>query len=228
MKGLTKTAKVPKGQGKIVWWVGISKVNPAGGLLTEGTDPTARSTAAIRVSGVLKEYGNLVKNSRLFMDTAIDGVKKQIIADLAKDAAKVLDDAVLAKALSGGTPLYAGSATCRSTIASNCTATITDIRKAVRLLQLSSVPRWPDGFYVGLVHPDVNLRLTSLNLPNSVKLLLCKIGQHRAKPLLGEGVTNIRETLLLGVKICSELHSNMQRIAAMLFRSLQVVRSLSL
>jgi len=129
--------------------------------LTEGADPTTRSTAATRISGTLTEYGNLVKNSRLFMDTAIDGTKKQIIADLAKDAAKTLDDAVLAKALAGGTVMFAGGASHRSNIVSASSATITDIRKAVRLLQLSSVPRWPDGFYVGLVHPDVAYDLQS-------------------------------------------------------------------
>ncbi len=155
MKGLTKAAKVPANSGKTVWWVGIGKVNPVGATLTEGADPTARSSRASRVSGTLTEYGNLVKNSRLFMDTAIDGTKEQIMKDLAKDAAKTLDDAVLAKALAGGTALYAGGVVARNSIAAANTATIADVRKAVRLLQLSSVPRFSDGFYVGLAHPDV-------------------------------------------------------------------------
>lgn len=159
MKGLTKKAKVPKGQGKVVWWVGISKVNPKGASLTEGSDPTARSSAATRISGTLAEYGNLITNSKLFMDTAIDGTKEQIMKDLAKDAAKLMDDTVLAKALGGGTALYAAGKVHRSDIVEASTATIKDIRKAVRLLELSSVPRWPDGFYVGLIHPDVKYDL---------------------------------------------------------------------
>lgn len=161
MKGLTKKTKVGKGQGKVVWWVGISKVNPVGATLTEGADPTARSSAATRISGTLAEYGNLIKNSRLFMDTTIDGTKEQIMKDLARDAAKTLDDAILAKALAGGTALYANAAVHRSDMVKANTATIKDVRKAVRLLQLSSVPRWSDGFYVGLVHPDVAFDLQS-------------------------------------------------------------------
>lgn len=160
-KGLTTKARVPQGEGKTVWWVGISKVNPSGASLTEGADPTARSAAATRISGTLTEYGNLIQASRLFMDTAIDGTKKQIMKDLAKDAAKLLDDTVLAKALAGGTVLYANGKVHRSDMIEACTATIKDIRKAVRLLQLSSVPRWPDGSYVGLVHPDVVFDLQS-------------------------------------------------------------------
>ena len=155
MKGLTKRAKVSTGQGKTVFWVGIGKVNPVGASLTEGADPTARSSRATRVSGTLTEYGNLVKNSRLFMDTAIDGTKEQIMKDLARDAGKTLDDAVLAKALAGGTALYAKGKLHRSGTVKASTATVAEIRKAVRLLQLSSVPRFPDGSYVGLAHPDV-------------------------------------------------------------------------
>lgn len=155
MKGLTKRTSVPNGNGKTVFWVGMNKVSAAGASLSEGADPTARSSATRRVSGSLTEYGNLIKNSRLFMDTAINGTKEQIIKDLARDAAKTLDDAVLAVALAGGTVLFAGAATHRSNIVSASTATIKDIRKAVRLLQLSSVPRFADGFYVGLAHPDV-------------------------------------------------------------------------
>lgn len=156
MKGLTRNAKVPKGNGKVVWWVGIGKVNPVGATLSEGADPTARSSRASRVSGTLTEYGNLIKNSRLFMDTAIDGTKEQIMKDLAQDAAHALDNAVLSVALAGpGGTVYAGGVVARNSIAKANTATIKEVRKAVRLLELSSVPRFPDGFYAGLVHPDV-------------------------------------------------------------------------
>lgn len=155
MKGLTKYAKVPGGNGTTVWWVGINKPSAAGAALSEGVDPDSRSSAARRVSAVLAPYGNLVKNSKLFMDTAIDGTKEQIIKGLAADAAKAIDDVVLTAALAGGTALLAGGHTYRSAIVKASTATIAEVRKAVRLLQLSSVPKFPDGFYVGLVHPDV-------------------------------------------------------------------------
>lgn len=161
MKGLTERASVPKGSGKTVWWVGMSKVSPAGTTLSEGADPAATSSAARRVSGTLTEYGKLVKNSRLFMDTSIRGVREQIMKDLARDAAKTLDDVVLAKALGGTNVVFAGTATHRSNIVSASTATIASVRKAVRLLQLSSVPHFPDGYFVGLVHPDVAYDLQS-------------------------------------------------------------------
>lgn len=155
MKGLTQRASVPKGSGTTVWWVGLNKVSGAGAALSEGQDPTARSSSARRVSGVLTEYGNMVKNSRLFMDTAINGTREEIMKDLARDAAKTLDDVVLAKALAGSNVVFAGTATHRSNIVSASTASIKDVRKVVRRLQLSSVPAFPDGFYSGLVHPDV-------------------------------------------------------------------------
>jgi len=161
MKGLTKTTKVSKNQGKVCWWVGVSKINPIGAALSEGQDPTARSSAASRISGTLAEYGNLIKNSRLFMDVSIDGTKEQIMKDLAKDAAKTLDDTVLAKAIAGSNVIYSAGKLHRSAMVKAATATIKDIRKAVRLLQLSSVPRFPDGYYVGLAHPDIAYDLQS-------------------------------------------------------------------
>lgn len=161
LQGLTRKTKVPKGNGKVVWWVGISKGSPVGGTLTEGADPTARSANATRISGTLTEYGNLQKNSTLYMDTSMDGVKEAILKDLAMDAAKTLDDAVLAKALAGGTVIFPGGKLHRSGVVEANTATIADVRNAVRLLQLSSVPRFADGFYVGLVHPDIAYDLQS-------------------------------------------------------------------
>jgi N4-gp56 family major capsid protein len=202
MKGLTKMAKVSPHSGKTVWWVGVGRVNPVGAALTEGADPTARSTVATRVSGTLAEYGNLVKNSRLFMDVSLDGTKKAIIADLAKDAAKTLDDTVLAKALGGGTALYAASKVHRSDVVKASTATIKDIRKAVRLLQLSSVPRYPDGFYVGLAHPDVIFDLQSdsawtdfVKYRDTVKLLIVASFCRNADEKWRKFRENLRETM---------------------------------
>jgi len=158
---ITRRAKVPPHQGKVVYWYGLNKVNPAGAELTEGSDPTARSSAARRVSAVLKEYGNLVVDSKFFMDTSIDGTKEAIMKDLAKDAATTLDNLVRDKALSGGVVLYANGKAARSDIVKACTATIKDIRKAVRLLQLSSVPRFGNENFVGLIHPDVQFDIQS-------------------------------------------------------------------
>jgi N4-gp56 family major capsid protein len=159
--GLTKKTKVGKGQGKICWWYGIGKVNPVGAAATEGSDPTPRSASASRISGTLTEYVNLIKASRLYMDVAIDGTREQILKELAYDAANLMDNNIRDVAIAGGTPLFGGSATHRSNIVEATTATIKDIRKALRLLELSSVDRWADGLYVGLVHPDVAFDLMS-------------------------------------------------------------------
>ena len=159
LKGLTKKTNIGKGNGKVVWWVGMSKVSPVGATLTEGADPAATSSAARRVSGTLTEYGKLVKNSRLFMDTAIDGTKEQIMQDLAKDAGKLLNDTLLASALGGSNVIYAASKAHRSAVLEACSATIVDVMKTVRLLRLSSADTFADGAFIGLVHPDVSYDL---------------------------------------------------------------------
>lgn len=160
-KDISKEATVPAGTGKVVWWFGVDKVNPVGASLTEGADPTARSSAARRTSGTLAEYGNLITNSTLLMDTSIRGTKEQLIADLGKDAAKTIDNVVRDKAIAGGTALYADGKAHRSDVITASTATIADIRKAVRLMELSSVPKFAGENYAGLIHPDCKYDLQS-------------------------------------------------------------------
>jgi len=159
LKGLTTKAKVGSGNGKVVWWVGMSKVSPVGASLSEGADPNSASSTARRVSGTLTEYGKLVKNSRLFMDTAIDGTKEQIMKDLAQDAGKLLNGTLLATALGGSNVVYAGGKVHRSDVVEACTASVAEIMKCVRLLRLSSATTFPDGKYVALAHPDVSYDL---------------------------------------------------------------------
>lgn len=161
LKGLTKRGTVPNGNGKVVYWVNIGKVHPVGAAGSEGIDGTARSTRATRVSAVLAPYQNLVTNSSFFMDTSIDGTKDQIMKDLAKDAAKTLDDTGLAIALAGSNVIFPGSIASRSVVVKASTATVRDVRNAVRLLQLSGATKFSDGNFVGLVHPDVAYDLQS-------------------------------------------------------------------
>jgi len=159
LKGLTTKTKIGTGNGKVVWWVGLSKVSPVGAALSEGADPAATSSAARRVSATLAEYGKLVKNSRLFMDTAIDGTKEQIMKDLAQDAGKLLNDTLLATALGGTNKVYAGGKVHRSDVVEACTATVAEVMKCVRRLRLSSAITFPDGKFIALVHPDVSYDL---------------------------------------------------------------------
>lgn len=160
-KDIAKETAVPKGNGTVCWWFGMSKVNPVGAALTEGSDPTARSSAATRISATIKEYGNLITNSTLLMDTSIPGTREAIIADLAKDGAKTLDNVVRDAAIAGGTVLYADGKLHRSDIVKAATATLKDIRKAVRLLETSSVPYFGGESYAGLILPDVKYDLQS-------------------------------------------------------------------
>jgi N4-gp56 family major capsid protein len=160
-RDVAKIAKVPNNNGKVVWFYGLGKVHPIGASLTEGSDPTARSSRASRISATLVEYGNLITNSKMFMDTSITGTKEQIMKDLTKDAASLLDSLARDAALAGGTVCFAASKTHRSNVVSASTATIKDIRRAVRLLELSSVPKFNNSNYIGLVHPDVKFDLQS-------------------------------------------------------------------
>ena len=173
--GLTKKTKVGKGQGKVVWWYGMGKMSPVGAAATEGSDPTARSASASRISGTLAEYVNLVKASRLYMDVAIDGTREQILKELAYDAANLMDNNIRDTAIAGGTVLFGASASHRSNIVEATTATVKDIRKALRLLELSSVDRWADGFYTGLVHPDIEK--SSVLLWETINVKLRKFGE---------------------------------------------------
>jgi N4-gp56 family major capsid protein len=93
--------------------------------------------------------------SRLAMDTSVGGTKEALMKELGEDAAGLVNSSIQTAALGGGTVIYGKDKVHRSDVIKACTATVRDIRRAVRLLQLSSVPMFDAQTYAGLLHPDV-------------------------------------------------------------------------
>lgn len=161
---------VPSNNGKVVWYYKLNRISPVGSTPSEGSDPTGRSASATRISATLAEYANMYFISRLAMDTSVGGTKEALIRDLGKDAAALVNSTIQSAALGGGTALYAKGKVHRSDVIKACTATVADIRKAVRLLQLSSVPMFDGQTYAGLLHPDVQFDIQTDSAWTNVNL----------------------------------------------------------
>jgi hypothetical protein len=110
---------------------------------------------------MVKPYGKHIEVTDEFNFYLLGNKHKEAAETLADQAALSLDT-ISRNALNAGMNVqYAGANTARSTIAATDKLTYNDIKKAVRTLRRANAKPFADGFYHGIVHPDVVYDLTS-------------------------------------------------------------------
>lgn len=151
----------PKATGNVAWWLAMADLTAAAAL-SEATDPTEYTLSAARISATVSQYGMSVLVSDILQDTWVAGSYQTMMERLARNAALTIDT-VIRNAIftAGGSAQIAGTAVHYSTIVNNATfdTDMAEIREAVRNLETLKVPSWPDGTYVGIIHPDVKYDL---------------------------------------------------------------------
>jgi len=148
----------PKGTGTLAHWLSIADLSPTATALTEGTDPTERSLSAGDQTATVSQYGESVLVSDLLQDTWISGSYEQLMERLARNTAENLDTIIRnTNFTAGGSAQLGGTAVSRNSIASDGSfdADIAEVREAVHSLASNKAQTYPDGYYVGVVHPDV-------------------------------------------------------------------------
>ncbi|HEY5420142.1 MAG TPA: N4-gp56 family major capsid protein [Marmoricola sp.] len=161
--GGSQKASIAKHQGTTMEWRvygGTTVATTGAGLalattaLTEGVPPAETAITAAKVTKAVLQYGAWVKLSDLLVHQGIDPIWAEAYALLGEQAGQTLHT-LLINDLAGGTNVqYAGAATSRVTVASTMILNGAEIREAVRTLKRAKVPRFGDGFYHGLIHPD--------------------------------------------------------------------------
>ena len=150
-----------KGSGTMVHWLGLYDLSAAAAL-SEGFDPTEFALSAQDQTATVEQYGAAVRISDLLQDTWQAGSYQTLMERLARNAAYSIDTIIRDACLTaGGSAQYGGTAVARNSIASDGTfdADLAEIKEAVHSLESLKVPTFPDGFYVGIVHPDVKYDL---------------------------------------------------------------------
>lgn len=153
---------IPQNGGKTIEFRKYDPLPKALTPLTEGVTPNGQKLSMGVVSATVKQYGGFIELSDILLLTAVDNNLVQATKLLGSQAGRTLDT-ITREVLNGGTNVqYAeGQVTSRAALVGgnadatkNHYLTVDAVRKAVRFLKVMNAPRI-NGYYVGVIHPDV-------------------------------------------------------------------------
>ena len=159
---------IPKNGGKTIEFRKYDPLPKALTPLTEGVTPTGQKLNMGVITATVAQYGGFIELSDLLLLTAIDNNLVQATKLLGSQAGRTLDT-ITREVLNGGTNVqYAeGQVSARAdlvggsaTAADNHYLTVDAIRRAVRFLKVMNAPKI-NGYYAGIIHPDVSYDLMS-------------------------------------------------------------------
>ena len=159
---------IPRNGGKTIEFRKYDSLPKMTTALTEGVTPDGQKLSMSTITATVAQYGGYVELSDMLLLTAIDNNLVQATRLLASQAGRTLDT-ITREVLNGGTNVqYAeGQVTSRANLcggsatdANNHYLTVDAVRKAVRFLKVMNAPRI-NGYYAGIIHPDVSYDLMS-------------------------------------------------------------------
>ena len=157
---------VPRGAGKIIEFRKYDPLPKMLTPLTEGVTPDGQKLTMSVITAQVEQYGGYVELSDILMLTAVDNNLVQATKLLGSQAGRTLDT-ITREVLNGGTNVqYAeGQVTSRSALvggqeSGNHYLTVDAVRRAVRFLKVMNAPKI-NGYYAGIIHPDVSYDLMS-------------------------------------------------------------------
>ncbi len=151
---------IPAGGGKSIEFRKIDPLPKALTPLTEGVTPDGQKLTISTVTASIAQYGGYVELSDMVLMTAIDNNLVIAAKQLGAQAGKTLDT-ITREVLAGGTNVqYAeGQVTSRAALTGGAASgnhylTVDAVRRAVRQLKKNDAEPI-DGYYIGIIHPDV-------------------------------------------------------------------------
>lgn len=157
---------IPQNGGKTIEFRQFDPLPELTQPLTEGETPDGQSMSVKKVEATVKQYGGYVTLSDLLSLTAVDNNILQATKAIASQAGRTLDT-ITREILNAGTVVqYAdGSVTSRAALSYTSTSvnhnlTVEAVKRAVRYLESQDAPKI-NGFYIGIIHPNVKYDLMS-------------------------------------------------------------------
>ena len=157
---------IPKNGGKTIEFRKYSPLPKALTPLTEGVTPDGQKLNVSTITATISQYGGYVELSDVLLLTAIDNNLVQATELLGSQAGRTLDTVVRDIITAGTNVQYAeGQVDSRAALKGgaadgNHYLTVDAVRRAVRYLKKMNAPKI-NGYYVGIVHPDVSYDLMS-------------------------------------------------------------------
>ena len=143
----------PKGEGKTIQWNRYSPLAAATTPLAEGLNPSEVDLTAAQVTAALSEYGNVIKITKLLKLTSIDKDATEKVEVLGQNLGETIDTLDREALFAGATVQLANGKTALTAIAATDTMSATEVRKAVRTLQVNKAMKYPDGYFIGKIGP---------------------------------------------------------------------------
>ena len=158
---------IPKNSGKTIEFRKYDSLPKALVPLTEGVTPAGQKMSMGVITATIKQYGGFIELSDILELTAVDNNLVQATRLLASQAGRT-SDTITREVLAGGTNvLFSGGKTNRASLVggdetadNNCYLTVDDVRRAVRALKVMNA-RKINGYFAGIIHPDVAYDLMS-------------------------------------------------------------------
>lgn len=158
---------IPKNGGKVIEFRKYSPLAKATTALSEGVTPDGTALVVSVINATVAQYGAYIELSDVLLLTAIDNNLVHATKLLGNQSGETLDT-ITREVINGGTSaqyaeqqvlaryLLVGGST---TAANNHYLTVAAVRRAVRTLKYNKAKRI-NGYYVGIIHPDVAFDLT--------------------------------------------------------------------
>lgn len=144
---------LPKGQGKTLRFNKFAKLAIPPAALTEGTTPTGSTITSSSVDVVVEQWGDWTKITDLAEMTSMVDVVSHAADVLGIQASETIDSKIRDVIVAGTVVQYASTATSRVTVSAAMTLTTTELREALRTLEVANAPTFDDGRYVAVIHP---------------------------------------------------------------------------
>lgn len=156
-------------QGKVIRFSRMTPFSTVTTPLAEGSNPSEVDVTTANVDVTLAEYGNVIKVAKLFKLTSIDRDAREKSGAMGQNMGETLDELTRDALHTGATAQLAGAKSALTDVAATDTFKASEVRKAVRTLEVNKAMRYSDGFFMGKVGPYTKYDLTGDSVWQDIK-----------------------------------------------------------
>lgn len=196
----TNKEYVPSNGGMNVTWRRFSTIAASTTALTEGTFPAETIPTIVTVVATINQYGQWFRSTDIVKNQAFDDVKAEGTKALGETMANSADQLTRNVMNAGSTVQYASTAGSRGAVASGMRINSAELREAIATLKGNNAPKFDDGTYTAIIHPDTEQDL--FNDSNIVNAFQYAANRGGSNPLASGELGNY-----LGVKFVTTTNS---------------------
>ena len=151
--------KIPSASSKTISFTKYADLAVATTALTEGVAPDSVALSSAAITAVIDQLGFVIKLTDLAELTPKHPVVQKTLELLCTQAARSRDAKIEAVLAAGTNAFYTGAVASRTALAAGNIITVADVSRVVANLRTNGATEFPDGNYVAVVSPTVEMNL---------------------------------------------------------------------